>query len=175
MYEHAYQLDFGENATAYIDTFLRNINWETMLKRIAAERLRASSRAAFTTRALSPLAQCPASKSGVARIAVRGLAPACCPACAPRAARPPRACDSMPRVPRSLDHPVARASSEGGIVRPRAFAVFMLMINSNLVGCSMGRSPDFAPFRIFPTCDWAAGNIQGRPDRSEDPHWVDFD
>src|SRR5439155_5949377 len=27
MYEHAYQMDFGVNATAYIDTFFRNINW----------------------------------------------------------------------------------------------------------------------------------------------------
>jgi Fe-Mn family superoxide dismutase len=33
MYEHAYQIDFGANATAYIDTFFRNINWEAVLKR----------------------------------------------------------------------------------------------------------------------------------------------
>ena len=38
MYEHAYQMDFGANATAYIDTFFRNINWETVLKRIEAAR-----------------------------------------------------------------------------------------------------------------------------------------
>ena len=38
MYEHAYQMDFGVNATAYIDTFFRNINWEAVLKRIAAAR-----------------------------------------------------------------------------------------------------------------------------------------
>jgi Fe-Mn family superoxide dismutase len=38
MYEHAYQMDFGVNATAYIDTFFRNINWETVLKRIEAAR-----------------------------------------------------------------------------------------------------------------------------------------
>lgn len=38
MYEHAYQMDFGANARAYIDTFLRNINWETVLKRIEAAR-----------------------------------------------------------------------------------------------------------------------------------------
>jgi Fe-Mn family superoxide dismutase len=36
MYEHAYQPDFGANATAYIDTFFRNINWEVVLKRIRA-------------------------------------------------------------------------------------------------------------------------------------------
>jgi superoxide dismutase, Fe-Mn family len=27
MYEHAYHLDFGANATAYIDAFMRNIDW----------------------------------------------------------------------------------------------------------------------------------------------------
>ena len=38
MYEHAYQMDFGVNATAYIDTFVRNINWVAVLKRIEAAR-----------------------------------------------------------------------------------------------------------------------------------------
>jgi len=38
MDEHAYQMDFGGNATAYIDTFFRNINWEVVLKRIEAAR-----------------------------------------------------------------------------------------------------------------------------------------
>ena len=38
MYEHAYQMDFGVNATAYIDTFFRNINWEGVLKRIESAR-----------------------------------------------------------------------------------------------------------------------------------------
>ena len=27
MYEHAYHLDFGANAAAYIDAFMRNIDW----------------------------------------------------------------------------------------------------------------------------------------------------
>jgi len=27
MYEHAYHLDFGANARAYVDTFMRNIDW----------------------------------------------------------------------------------------------------------------------------------------------------
>jgi Fe-Mn family superoxide dismutase len=27
MYEHAYHIDFGANATAYIDTFFRNVSW----------------------------------------------------------------------------------------------------------------------------------------------------
>jgi len=38
MYEHAYQMDFGVNATAYVDTFFRNINWVAVLKRIEAAR-----------------------------------------------------------------------------------------------------------------------------------------
>ena len=38
VYEHDYQMDFGVNATAYIDTFFRNINWEAVLKRIEAVR-----------------------------------------------------------------------------------------------------------------------------------------
>jgi Fe-Mn family superoxide dismutase len=28
MYEHAYHMDFGANAKAYVDTFLRNIDWQ---------------------------------------------------------------------------------------------------------------------------------------------------
>jgi superoxide dismutase, Fe-Mn family len=38
MYEHAYQMDFGASATAYIDTFIRNINWDTVLRRSKAAR-----------------------------------------------------------------------------------------------------------------------------------------
>jgi Fe-Mn family superoxide dismutase len=38
MYEHAYQMDFGVNATAYIDSFFRNINWDAVLKRVEAAR-----------------------------------------------------------------------------------------------------------------------------------------
>lgn len=30
MYEHAYHIDFGANATAYIDTFFRNVDWKTI-------------------------------------------------------------------------------------------------------------------------------------------------
>jgi hypothetical protein len=36
----------------------------------------------------------------------------------------------------------------GEIVRPSSFAVFRLMTSSNFVGCSTGRSPGLAPFRI---------------------------
>src|SRR5215475_13022499 len=38
MDEHAYQMDFDVNATAYVDTFVRNIKWEAVLKRIEAAR-----------------------------------------------------------------------------------------------------------------------------------------
>jgi Fe-Mn family superoxide dismutase len=33
MYEHAYHMDFGANATAYIATFMRNIDWTSTEKR----------------------------------------------------------------------------------------------------------------------------------------------
>src|SRR5262249_39301325 len=45
----------------------------------------------------------------------------------------------------------ARASTEGGIVRPRALAVLRLMTSSNFVGCSTGKSAGLAPFRILST------------------------
>jgi hypothetical protein len=45
----------------------------------------------------------------------------------------------------------ARTSNEGGTVRPSALAVFMLMMSSNLVGCSTGRSAGLAPLRILST------------------------
>jgi Fe-Mn family superoxide dismutase len=38
MYEHAYHLDFGANATAYIDAFMRNINWAAVIERMGAVR-----------------------------------------------------------------------------------------------------------------------------------------
>jgi hypothetical protein len=45
----------------------------------------------------------------------------------------------------------ARNSSACGIVRPSAFAVLRLLVNANLVGCSIGRSPGLAPFNILST------------------------
>src|SRR5713226_2705600 len=45
----------------------------------------------------------------------------------------------------------ARSSSDGGIVRPSAFAVLRLITSSNLVGCSMGRSAGLAPLKILST------------------------
>ena len=38
MYEHAYHLDFGTNATAYIDAFMRNIDWAAVTERLVAVR-----------------------------------------------------------------------------------------------------------------------------------------
>jgi Fe-Mn family superoxide dismutase len=38
MYEHAYHLDFGANATAYIDAFMRNVNWAAVIERLTAVR-----------------------------------------------------------------------------------------------------------------------------------------
>src|SRR3954465_15866582 len=33
MYEHAYHMDFGANARAYVDTFLRNVDWRSLESR----------------------------------------------------------------------------------------------------------------------------------------------
>jgi superoxide dismutase, Fe-Mn family len=35
MYEHAYHIDFGANARAYVDTFLRNVDWHAVEGRYA--------------------------------------------------------------------------------------------------------------------------------------------
>jgi hypothetical protein len=45
----------------------------------------------------------------------------------------------------------ARATSVGGMVRPRAVAVLRLMTSSIFVGCSTGKSAGCAPFRILST------------------------
>src|SRR5215468_381291 len=45
----------------------------------------------------------------------------------------------------------ARASTDGGIVKPSALAVLMLITNLNVVGCSTGRSAGLAPLRILST------------------------
>src|SRR4029077_19712843 len=45
----------------------------------------------------------------------------------------------------------ARASRVGGGDRSSALVVFRLMISSNLIGCSTGRSAGFAPLKILST------------------------
>lgn len=35
MYEHAYHIDYGANAKAYVDTFMRNIDWQGAAARLA--------------------------------------------------------------------------------------------------------------------------------------------
>src|SRR5262249_49133299 len=45
----------------------------------------------------------------------------------------------------------ARSSTDGGMVRPRAFAVLRLITSSYFVGCSTGRSAGLAPLRILST------------------------
>src|SRR6516165_7867555 len=53
----------------------------------------------------------------------------------------PRSCTAEPRDELAPFHSItssARASKPGGISRRSAFAVFKLITNSNLVGCSIG-------------------------------------
>ncbi len=51
------------------------------------------------------------------------------------------ACHSITRSTRTMN--------DSGNVRPVALAVFMFTTSSNLVGCSIGRSPGFAPLKIL--------------------------
>ena len=55
----------------------------------------------------------------------------------------------------------ARTSSVGGISMPSAFAALRLRTNSNLVGCSMGRSAGLVPFRILSTNTAACLSVSG--------------
>jgi hypothetical protein len=55
---------------------------------------------------------------------------------------------------RLRDHRITRsalAKTLGGMVNPICLAAFRLMMNSNFVGCSTGRSPGLAPLRILST------------------------
>ena len=45
----------------------------------------------------------------------------------------------------------ARATNDGGTSRPSILAVVRLIMKSNLVGCSTGRSPGLAPCKILST------------------------
>jgi Fe-Mn family superoxide dismutase len=40
MYEHAYHLDFGANAGAYVDAYMRNVGWEYVAARLREARAR---------------------------------------------------------------------------------------------------------------------------------------
>src|SRR5262249_55714117 len=56
----------------------------------------------------------------------------------------------------------ARASSDGGTVRPSAFAVLRLIVSSNFVGCSTGSSAGLAPCKIRCTYQAPRLNMSGR-------------
>ncbi len=57
------------------------------------------------------------------------------------------------RIPSAVHRITSSAISKTdcGIVSPMAWAVLRLTTNSNLVGCSMGKSPGFMPLRILST------------------------
>jgi hypothetical protein len=44
----------------------------------------------------------------------------------------------------------ARASSDGGTMRPNILAVWALTTSSNLLACTTGKSAGMAPFRVRP-------------------------
>jgi Fe-Mn family superoxide dismutase len=43
MHEHAYHMDFGANATAYVDAFMRNIDWKVVEGRLARAEARSAA------------------------------------------------------------------------------------------------------------------------------------
>jgi superoxide dismutase, Fe-Mn family len=51
MYEHAYHLDFGAKAAAYVDAFMRNVNWDSVYRRYDAT---VAADAAATSVAVNP-------------------------------------------------------------------------------------------------------------------------
>src|SRR5262249_17405691 len=64
----------------------------------------------------------------------------------------PRGCRAEKRDELAASHSItssARPSSCGGSVNPSALAVLTLMMSVNRVGCSTGKSPGLAPFRIL--------------------------
>src|SRR6516164_5981315 len=72
----------------------------------------------------------------------------------PRRKRPRRCCSGEQSDEVTPPHhsitTSAPARSDGGTVSPSALAVIRLMLNSNLVDCTTGRSAGFAPLRIWP-------------------------
>src|SRR5215475_14211993 len=83
----------------------------------------------------------------------------------------PRGCAAEQRDECAPPHSItssARASSVGGTSSPSALAVLTLMTRSNLVGCSTGMSPGFAPRRILstmPATRGPAGSVHRTSDR----------
>ena len=63
---------------------------------------------------------------------------------------------TIQRTIKSVSHLItfsARIITIGGIVRPRALAVFKINHQLELVGCSTGKSAGFVPLRILSTID----------------------
>ena len=55
MYEHAYHIDFGANATAYIDAFMRNIDWTVVGQRLMEASATSPGRNDVTDGSLPPV------------------------------------------------------------------------------------------------------------------------
>src|SRR5262245_54814997 len=82
-----------------------------------------------------------------------------------RRQRPRRRCAAEQRDELATPHSItssARSRNPSGMFSPRALAVVRLMMRSNLVGCSTGRSAGFAPRRILSTYSAARRNWSGK-------------
>src|SRR5262245_17838284 len=102
----------------------------------------------------TPLRRCAVEKSDQRRLLLRA-----------HCKRPRDRCAANERDERAPVHSItssARESNVGGTSRPSAFAVVRFTTRSNLVGCSTGRSPGFAPRRILSTNSAARRNRSGK-------------
>ena len=80
---------------------------------------------------------------------ITGIAGCCARAASGHAGRAAEKCDELAPV-----HSMTLSASlisAGGTLMPSALAVLRLMTSSNLLGCSIGMSPGFAPLRMFAT------------------------
>ena len=55
MYEHAYHMDFGANLPAYIDAFMRNVDWKVIERRLTRAEARAPVSESETAEASGPV------------------------------------------------------------------------------------------------------------------------
>lgn len=55
MHEHAYHMDFGANLTAYIDAFMRNVDWTVIEKRLARAEARTPAAEGATAEPSAPV------------------------------------------------------------------------------------------------------------------------
>src|SRR5262245_23541521 len=149
----------GSHPVAARRTLLRSAGLRGTIGRIKNARADVDIAALQPATAFEPLAEChvarPAFASGCGQEHVHAPHPlALLALLRARRQRPPcrRAADQRDEL--AAFHSInssARSKNASGIFSPNALAVVRLITRSNLVGCSTGMSPGFAPRRILST------------------------